>query len=124
MPIGYGAPMKTLTALAFILLAATHVAHAAPTLTDASAARDALLSLVADRLERMPLVAAAKWRDGKAVSDPAREQALLDLILTERFQSSRLSSSLQELAAELQTTSQCFHEARRAAIDECPCDSV
>lgn len=72
--------MKTLVLTVILLLATTGGAHAAtplPALTDAPAARDVLLSLIAERLERMPLVAAAKWREGKAVSDPAREQALL-----------------------------------------------
>jgi len=73
--------MKTFTLFALLFLAALAGgrAHAAETarLLDASTAREHLLSLVAERLEQMPRVAAAKWRDGKAVSDPAREQALL-----------------------------------------------
>lgn len=52
-------------------------------LLDASTTRDRVLSLVADRLEQMPRVAAAKWHAGKAVQDPVREQALLAALRTE-----------------------------------------
>ena len=46
-------------------------------LMDAPSVRDMLLGLTAERLEQMPLVAAAKWRDGKAISDPMREREVL-----------------------------------------------
>ncbi len=73
--------MKTLVLSALLLLTVLTGAPAAlaeaARLVDATATRDHMLSLVADRLEQMPRVAAAKWRDAKAVSDPAREQALL-----------------------------------------------
>jgi cyclohexadienyl dehydratase len=73
--------MKTFTLFAVLFLAALAwarvTADETARLLDASTARDHLLSLVAERLEQMPRVAAAKWRDGKAVSDPTREQALL-----------------------------------------------
>jgi len=73
--------MKTFALLALLFLAALAEARATAgetaRLLDASAEREHLLSLVAERLEHMPRVAAAKWRDSKAVSDPTREQALL-----------------------------------------------
>ena len=73
--------MKTFALFALLLLAALADARAAAEgtarLLDTSTVREHVLSLVAERLDQMPRVAAAKWRDGKAVSDPAREQALL-----------------------------------------------
>ena len=76
--------MKTFALFALLFLAALAGARATAgetaRLLDASTAREHLLTLVAERLEQMPRVAAAKWRDGKAVSDPAREQALLAML--------------------------------------------
>ena len=76
--------MKTLALTALLLLATALGAHAgeseAPRIFDAQTAHERVLSHVAERLDQMPRVAAAKWRDGKAVHDPAREQALLDTL--------------------------------------------
>lgn len=49
-----------------------------PALIDDSAAADRVLDLVAARLDIMTPVAASKWLAGTAVTDPAREQAVLD----------------------------------------------
>ncbi len=73
--------MKELALLFVLIVSGITGAAAAPRepvrLMDAAAVRDMLLSLTAERLEQMPLVAAAKWRDGKAISDPTRERELL-----------------------------------------------
>ena len=50
----------------------------APRLLDDEAAVTAVLATVEQRLALMPQVAAAKWRTREPVSDPAREQALLE----------------------------------------------
>lgn len=46
-------------------------------LLDAPRLREDTVTIVVERLERMPDVAAAKWREGLPVTDPAREAAVL-----------------------------------------------
>ncbi len=73
--------MKALVLTTLLLLTVVAGARArtseAPPLLDTPAIHVRINTLVAERLEQMPKVAAAKWRDVKAVSDPAREEALL-----------------------------------------------
>lgn len=45
--------------------------------TPARAAREAVVDLIAARLELMPAVAAAKWRQGQPIEDPAREAVVM-----------------------------------------------
>lgn len=51
--------------------------HAGDVLIDAQAAQARAVETLLRRLELMPAVAAAKWRDRLPVSDPRREEALL-----------------------------------------------
>jgi len=50
----------------------------APRFLDDDTAVVGVLDTTAERLSLMPQIAAAKWRSGAAVSDPAREQAVLE----------------------------------------------
>jgi cyclohexadienyl dehydratase len=66
--------------MALVLLAWPLLASPAPppALIDDDAAVDRVLELVVARLDVMPRVAATKWQSGAPVTDPAREQAVLD----------------------------------------------
>jgi cyclohexadienyl dehydratase len=85
--------VKLFPSLLVALLLWAGALNAQPRLIDDEAAVDAVFAHVADRLELMPAVAAAKWLAGSAVSDPAREQALLD-----RSASAALAMGLAEQA--------------------------
>ncbi|HEX6243097.1 MAG TPA: chorismate mutase, partial [Polyangiales bacterium] len=70
---------RLLLALASVLaLSLARAATAQPSWGDPEADVDALFELLSQRLALMPEVAAAKWKMKQPISDPAREQALLD----------------------------------------------
>lgn len=67
-----------LPALFWLLALLPHAAGAGELLLDASSTQARVVETLLLRLDLMPAVAAAKWREHLPVSDPGREQALLD----------------------------------------------
>ena len=63
--------------------ATTPAECASATVADADAVLIRLLQRMQERLGWMPEVARAKWNSGAAISDPAREQQLLDGLIPE-----------------------------------------
>jgi len=66
-----------LTVLAAVVLHAAPVSAADARYLEDDAAIERVLSLVGQRLELMPAVAAVKWRSGGPIADPAREREVV-----------------------------------------------
>jgi len=75
--------MRLALCLAFLCAVALPArATDAPRFVDDDTAVVRVLDTIAERLSLMPQIAAAKWHSGAAVSDPAREQAVLETSAT------------------------------------------